>query len=227
MHETVDGRASERSSTSSRSCGRLGVVSVSHAQGIDVVAETHSGRGARERGRHRTPRPRRRRTPGRPRWSRPSCGAVAAAAVPAIVALLRARRGTRRRLPPRARGTRASAAHGTPKTSPPCVGSALKGEQHVVAALARRSRTPAGSGSRAGERPVERAEREVLVLPRPGPLQPGDRHDLSVTLATVKSHLVRIYAKLEASNRNEALGRAVALGPLAVAGPPLASLTRP
>ena len=35
---------------------------------------------------------------------------------------------------------------------------------------------------------------------------------LSVTLATVKSHLVRIYAKLEAGNRNEALGRAVALG---------------
>ena len=30
---------------------------------------------------------------------------------------------------------------------------------------------------------------------------------LSVTLATVKSHLVRIYAKLEATNRNEALGR--------------------
>ena len=27
---------------------------------------------------------------------------------------------------------------------------------------------------------------------------------LSVTLATVKSHLVRVYAKLEASNRNEA-----------------------
>ncbi len=35
---------------------------------------------------------------------------------------------------------------------------------------------------------------------------------LSVTLATVKSHLVRIYAKLGAANRNEALGRAVALG---------------
>jgi len=35
---------------------------------------------------------------------------------------------------------------------------------------------------------------------------------LSVTLATVKSHLVRIYAKLEANNRNEALGKAVALG---------------
>ena len=36
--------------------------------------------------------------------------------------------------------------------------------------------------------------------------------DLSVTLATVKSHLVHIYAKLGAANRNEALGRAVSLG---------------
>ena len=35
---------------------------------------------------------------------------------------------------------------------------------------------------------------------------------LSVTLATVKSHLVRIYAKLGATNRNECLGRAVSLG---------------
>ena len=32
----------------------------------------------------------------------------------------------------------------------------------------------------------------------------------------MKSHLVRIYAKLEAGNRNEALGRAVALGLLAL-----------
>ena len=35
---------------------------------------------------------------------------------------------------------------------------------------------------------------------------------LSVTLATVKSHLVHIYAKLGATNRNECLGRAVSLG---------------
>lgn len=35
---------------------------------------------------------------------------------------------------------------------------------------------------------------------------------LSLSLATVKSHLVHLYAKLEVGNRNEALGRAVALG---------------
>jgi len=35
---------------------------------------------------------------------------------------------------------------------------------------------------------------------------------LSVTLATVKSHLVRVYAKLEARNRNEAVARAVSVG---------------
>jgi len=36
--------------------------------------------------------------------------------------------------------------------------------------------------------------------------------ELFVTLATVKTHVAHIYAKLGASNRNEALGRAVALG---------------
>jgi DNA-binding NarL/FixJ family response regulator len=55
-------------------------------------------------------------------------------------------------------------------------------------------------------------EREVLVLLAEGRSNREIAGALSVTLATVKSHLVRIYAKLEASNRNEALGRAVALG---------------
>jgi DNA-binding NarL/FixJ family response regulator len=58
-------------------------------------------------------------------------------------------------------------------------------------------------------------EREVLVLLAEGRTNREIASALSVTLATVKSHLVRIYAKLEASNRNEALGRAVALGILA------------
>lgn len=58
-------------------------------------------------------------------------------------------------------------------------------------------------------------EREVLVLLAEGRTNREIAGALSVTLATVKSHLVRIYAKLEASNRNEALGRAVALGILA------------
>jgi ATP/maltotriose-dependent transcriptional regulator MalT len=55
-------------------------------------------------------------------------------------------------------------------------------------------------------------EREVLVLLAEGRTNREIAASLSVTLATVKSHLVRIYAKLEASNRNECLGRAVSLG---------------
>jgi DNA-binding NarL/FixJ family response regulator len=55
-------------------------------------------------------------------------------------------------------------------------------------------------------------EREVLVLLAEGRNNREIAAALSVSLATVKSHLVRLYAKLDAGNRNEALGRAVALG---------------
>jgi LuxR family maltose regulon positive regulatory protein len=58
-------------------------------------------------------------------------------------------------------------------------------------------------------------EREVLVLLAEGRTNREIATSLSVTVATVKSHLVRIYSKLEAANRNEALGRAVSLGLLA------------
>ena len=63
-------------------------------------------------------------------------------------------------------------------------------------------------------------EREVLACLAQGRSNREIAATLSVTLATVKSHLVRIYAKLEASNRNEALGRAVALGLLSLSGVP-------
>lgn len=90
----------------------------------------------------------------------------------------------------------------------------LKGTQYVAPAL---------HGALAGNvrpRPLAEREdevltsreREVLVLLAEGRSNREIASSLSVTLATVKSHLVRIYAKLEASNRNEALGRAVALG---------------
>lgn len=95
------------------------------------------------------------------------------------------------------------------------VEAALKGEQFVAPALhhglagavrprdAVRSETgPALSGR----------EREVLALLAEGRSNREIAATLSVTLATVKSHLVRIYAKLGANNRNEALGRAVARG---------------
>jgi DNA-binding NarL/FixJ family response regulator len=55
-------------------------------------------------------------------------------------------------------------------------------------------------------------EREVLVLLAEGRNNREIAAALSVTLATAKSHLVRVYAKLEAKNRNEAVARAVSLG---------------
>jgi DNA-binding NarL/FixJ family response regulator len=55
-------------------------------------------------------------------------------------------------------------------------------------------------------------EREVLALLAAGRDNREISAALSVTLATTKSHLARIYAKLDAKNRNEAVARAVALG---------------
>jgi DNA-binding NarL/FixJ family response regulator len=58
-------------------------------------------------------------------------------------------------------------------------------------------------------------EREVLALLAGGASNREIAVTLSVTLATVKSHLVHVYAKLAVRNRHEALSRAVALGLLA------------
>ncbi len=94
------------------------------------------------------------------------------------------------------------------------IDSAAKGGQHVVpalhGALAGTVRLPP-LDARTDEVLTAR-EREVLVLLAEGRSNREIANDLTVTLATVKSHLVRIYAKLEATNRNQALGRAVSLG---------------
>jgi DNA-binding NarL/FixJ family response regulator len=58
-------------------------------------------------------------------------------------------------------------------------------------------------------------EREVLVLLAEGRSNREIAAAMSVTVATVKTHLVHIYAKLGAGNRNEALGRALTTGLLA------------
>jgi DNA-binding NarL/FixJ family response regulator len=55
-------------------------------------------------------------------------------------------------------------------------------------------------------------EREMLGFLAQGRTNREIAATLSLSLATVKSHLVHLYAKLEVSNRNEALARAVALG---------------
>jgi DNA-binding NarL/FixJ family response regulator len=94
------------------------------------------------------------------------------------------------------------------------VAAALKGEQFVAPAL---------HGALAGGiRPIETVtsddsalsgrERQVLALLAAGRTNREMAAELSVSLATVKTHLVRLYSKLGVSNRNEALGRAVAKG---------------
>jgi DNA-binding NarL/FixJ family response regulator len=94
------------------------------------------------------------------------------------------------------------------------VDAALKGAQHVAPGLhgaltgSVRPRPLADNANAV----LSSREREVLVLLAEGRTNREIAAALSVTLATVKTHLVKIYAKLDASNRNEALGRAVALG---------------
>jgi DNA-binding NarL/FixJ family response regulator len=92
--------------------------------------------------------------------------------------------------------------------------SVLKGEPYIVSGL-----RPALAGAvkprPLGERTPEllsTREREVLACLAQGRSNREIAESLSVTLATVKSHLVKIYAKLGATNRNECLGRAVSLG---------------
>lgn len=63
-----------------------------------------------------------------------------------------------------------------------------------------------------GELALTKREREVLTLLAEGRSNRELAAAMYVTLATVKTHLAHIYAKLEASNRNEAIGRAIALG---------------
>jgi DNA-binding NarL/FixJ family response regulator len=58
-------------------------------------------------------------------------------------------------------------------------------------------------------------EREVLSFLAEGRSNREIAGALSVSVATVKSHLVHIYDKLGAANRNEAVGRAFAAGILA------------
>jgi DNA-binding NarL/FixJ family response regulator len=94
------------------------------------------------------------------------------------------------------------------------VDAALKGERHVVPglhhALAGGLKLPA-LADRTTDVLTSR-EREVLVLLAEGRDNRDIAGALSVTLATTKSHLARIYTKLDAKNRNEAVARAVALG---------------
>jgi DNA-binding NarL/FixJ family response regulator len=96
----------------------------------------------------------------------------------------------------------------------------LKGEKVVVPALLPalagrvrvRSHAELGAANGVG---LTFREREVLAFLAEGRTNREIAGALSVSVATVKSHLVHIYDKLGAANRNDAIGRAVAAGILA------------
>ncbi len=70
---------------------------------------------------------------------------------------------------------------------------------------------PQGDGA-AADLMLTKREREVLGLLAEGRTNRELASAMYVTLATVKTHLAHIYTKLDAANRNEAIGRAIALG---------------
>jgi DNA-binding NarL/FixJ family response regulator len=193
---------------------RLGVSAVLRAQGLDVVAETHSGRELASVAALEQPdlvvvgQPAdltlvdtvRRVLRVRPR---PPVVALVAAGQADVVGMLVAL------------GTRGIALRsGSADELAEVFASVLSGEPYIVAAL-----QPALVGvvklRPLDERTIEllsTREREVLACLARGRSNREIAEALSVTLATVKSHLVRIYAKLGATNRNDCLGRAVSLG---------------
>jgi DNA-binding NarL/FixJ family response regulator len=193
---------------------RLGVTAVLHAQGIEVVAETHSGRELASVAALEEPdlvvvgNPAdlstvdtvRRVLRVRPR--------------PVVVALIATGQeevvGTLIALGARGIALRSGSADELSDV----FASVLKGEPYIVSSL---HQALAGTvelpplDDRVPEL-LSTREREVLACLAQGRSNREIAALLSVTLATVKSHLVRIYAKLGATNRNECLGRAVSLG---------------
>jgi DNA-binding NarL/FixJ family response regulator len=210
-----DGRDDQRAIVGDElEIARLGVTAVLRAQGLDVVAETHSGRELASLAAVEQPdlvvvgQPAdltlvdtvRRVLRVRPR---PPVVALVAAGQGDVVGMLIAL------------GTRGIALRsGSADELAAVFASVLKGEPYIVSAL-----QPALVGA-VKPRPLDERttellstrERDVLACLAQGRSNREIAEALSVTLATVKSHLVRIYAKLGATNRNECLGRAVSLG---------------
>lgn len=194
---------------------RLGVIAVLEPLGVDVVGEAITARDvdAALAAEHldlvvlgrlsdRTPSEAVRRLRRR---TRP----------PAVVALVpEAARGELRLLV--ALGTEGVAARsGRPEELAEVVDRVVRGERVVAPALHGALVGTLEPVERSHDHPLTRREREVLVLVAEGRSNREIAAALSVTVATVKTHLVHLYAKLGASTREEALARAVSLGLLA------------
>ena len=193
---------------------RLGVSAVLRAQGLDVVAETHSGRELASVAALEQPDLVVVGQPADLSLVDTVRRVMKVRPAPLVVALLGPGQedhvGILVALGARGIALRSGAADELAAV----FASVLKGEPYVVSAL---QSSLAGSVK---PRPLDERttellstrEREVLACLAQGRSNREIAETLSVTLATVKSHLVRIYAKLGATNRNECLGRAVSLG---------------
>jgi DNA-binding NarL/FixJ family response regulator len=194
---------------------RLGITAVVEPLGIDVVAETHSGR----------------EVVSMTAVERPELVVIG---TPADLPLVDVVERLRRRCLVVGLVTRASdkdvgllvalgvdgiaLRNGSTHEFATVVDRVIKGEKVVVPALLPaltgrlqlRSHDDDGAGV-----PLTFREREVLAFLAEGRSNREIAGALSVSVATVKSHLVHIYDKLGAANRNEAVGRAVAAGILA------------
>lgn len=107
-----------------------------------------------------------------------------------------------------------------PREIAEALGVVSAGRRYVASSLSsglvgRLASAPAAAAADAARDLLTYREREVLALIAGGASNKEIAANLSVTVATVKSHLVHVYAKLEARNRQEALSRAVGLGLLA------------
>ena len=93
----------------------------------------------------------------------------------------------------------------------------LSGERHIASSLAHAIAGAVGpdidltegAGSASG---FSKREREMLVFLAQGRTNRQIAEDLCLSLATVKSHLARLYMKLEVNSRHDALSAAVRLG---------------
>ena len=77
----------------------------------------------------------------------------------------------------------------------------------LVASYVRRPQAPPSGPSRLA--PLSEREREVLALIGAGRSNPEIAEDLFISLATVKSHVRHILAKLEADTRTQAVAIAL------------------
>jgi DNA-binding NarL/FixJ family response regulator len=199
---------------------RLGVAAVLEPLGVEVIAETHSGRVAAEQAGYAL------------------ADLVVVGEVADGTTLDAIRRIREVQPPPRTIALLARAGDGAAaaalalgaaglalRTGPldelaAVVVSVVKDEPAVVASLQTGLAGAFASPGEAAPVPVGLAaagllsarEREMLGFLAQGRSNREIAATLSLSLATVKSHLVHLYAKLGVRNRNEALTRAVTLG---------------